>query len=165
MSNMAVTKTPRSPIVAAVKTALRLLDSVPYTFLALPLRVGAAAVFWLSAQSHLANWDTTLELFSDEYKVPLLPSDLAAYMAVAIEATTPFLLVTGFLTRVAALVLLGMTTVIEVFVYPLAWPTHIQWAAMLLMLLCRGPGKISVDYLIHLAWRRMVDRDAKAPAA
>jgi putative oxidoreductase len=165
MSNIAVTKTPRSPIVAAVETALRLLDSVPYTFLALPLRVGAAAVFWLSAQSHLANWDTTLELFSDDYKVPLLPPDLAAYMAVAIEATTPFLLVAGFLTRGAALVLLGMTTVIEVFVYPQAWPTHIQWAAMLLMLLCRGPGKMSVDYLIYLAWRRMVDGDAKAPAA
>jgi putative oxidoreductase len=58
-----------------------------------------------------------------------------------------------------------MTTVIEVFVYPQAWPTHIQWAAMLLMLLCRGPGKMSVDYLIYLAWRRMVDGDAKAPAA
>jgi putative oxidoreductase len=163
MSSMAITKPPRSPIVAAVDTALRLLDSVPYTFLALPLRVGAAAVFWLSAQSHLANWDTTLELFSDEYKVPLLPPDIAAYMAVAIEATTPFLLVAGLLTRVAALVLLGMTTVIEVFVYPQAWPTHIQWAAMLLMLLCRGPCKISVDYLIYLAWRRLVDRDAKAP--
>jgi putative oxidoreductase len=163
MSNSTVSKSPHSPVVSAVETALRILDSVPYTFLALPLRVGAAAVFWLSAQSHLANWDTTLELFGDEYKVPLLPSDFAAYMAVSIEVTTPVLLVAGFLTRVAALVLLGMTTVIEIFVYPQAWPTHIQWAAMLLMLLCRGPGKLSVDYLVYLAWRNFIDRSAKAP--
>jgi putative oxidoreductase len=59
------------------------------------------------------------------------------------------LLVLGLLTRAATFVLLGMTTVIEIFVYPLAWPTHIQWAAMLLVLLCRGPGKVSLD---HLLW-------------
>ena len=70
-------------------------------------------------------------------------------MAVSVEVTTPVLLVLGLLTRSAALVLLGMTAVIEIFVYPLAWPTHIQWAAMLLMLLCRGPGKLSLD---HLVW-------------
>ena len=63
------------------------------------------------------------------------------HIGARIELTTPVLLVLGLLTRPAALVLLGMTTVIEVFVYPLAWPTHIQWAAMLLVLLCRGPGK------------------------
>jgi putative oxidoreductase len=61
------------------------------------------------------------------------------------------LLVAGLFTRVAALVLLGMTAVIEIFVYPLAWPTHIQWAAMLLVLLCRGPGRLSVD---HWLWKR-----------
>lgn len=99
----------------------------------------------------LASWDTTLALFSDEYQVPLLPPELAAYVAATIELTTPILLVLGLLTRAAALVLLGMTTVIEVFVYPQAWPTHIQWAAMLLILLCRGPGELSID---HLLWRR-----------
>jgi putative oxidoreductase len=62
------------------------------------------------------------------------------------------LLVLGLLTRASALVLLGMTTVIEIFVFPLAWPTHIQWAAMLLMLLCRGPGKLSLD---HVLWPRL----------
>ena len=132
-----------------------MLESVPYWLLALPLRVGAAAVFWLSAQAHLANWDTTLEQFAEDYKVPLLPPDIAAYMAVSIEVTTPVLLVLGLLTRFAALVLLGMTTVIEVFVYPQAWPTHIQWVAMLLMLLCRGPGKLSLD---HLIWRGLGGR-------
>ena len=133
--------------------------------LALPLRFAVATVFWNSGTTKLASWDTTLQLFADEYRLPLLPPELAAYMAASIELTTPFLLVVGFLTRPAAFVLLGMTTVIEIFVYPQAWPTHIQWAAMLLMLLCRGPGKVSVDYLVYLAWRRFVDRGAKAPAA
>lgn len=128
---------------------LRWLDAVPYTLLAIPLRLALATVFWNSAMSHLANWQTTLYLFASEYKVPLLPPDLAAGMAVSIEASTPVLLVLGLLTRPAAFVLLGMTTVIEVFVYPQAWPTHIQWAAMMLILLCRGPGKLSLDYLVR----------------
>ena len=98
--------------------------------------------------AHLANWQTTLELFETDYSLPFLPPHLAAYMAVSIEVSTPVLLVLGLLTRAAALVLLGMVTVIEVFVYPQAWPTHIQWAAMLLALLCRGPGTLSVDQLI-----------------
>jgi len=99
----------------------------------------------------LANWDTAIALFVDEYKVPLLAPEVAAYIAVTIELTAPVLLVLGLATRPVALVLLAMTAVIEVFVYPLAWPTHIQWAAMLLVLLCRGPGKLSLDELI---WRR-----------
>ena len=88
----------------------------------------------------LANWETTIALFTDEYQVPLLPPELAAMLALSIELSTPILMVLGLLTRPAALVLLGMTTVIEIFVYPLAWPTHLQWAAMLLVLLCRGAG-------------------------
>jgi putative oxidoreductase len=142
---------PRSPPVRLVDNAISLPERIPYALLALPLRVAIATVFWNSAQAHLANWDTTLELFSDEYKVPLLPPEFAANMAVAIEVTTPVLLVLGLATRAAALVLLGMTTVIEVFVYPQAWPTHIQWAAMMLIVLCRGPGTLSID---HLIWRR-----------
>jgi putative oxidoreductase len=97
----------------------------------------------------LASWETTLSSFADEYRVPLLPPDVAAYMAASIELTTPVLLVLGLLTRLTALVLLGMTTVIEVFVYPQAWPTHIQWAAMLLILLCRGAGALSIDHLLR----------------
>ncbi len=109
--------------------------------LAVPLRFAVATVFWNSGTTKLANWDATLQLFQDEYKVPLLPPDLAAHLGASIGAwSTPVLLVLGLLTRAAALVLLGMTILIEVFVYPLAWPTHIQWAAMLLVLLCRGPG-------------------------
>jgi len=150
-------------LVAWADRAVALLDGVPYTLLALPLRVGAAAVFWNSAQAKLANWDTTIELFTDEYKVPVLPPEVAAHMALSIELATPVLLVLGLLTRAAALVLLGMTAVIEIFVYPQAWPTHIQWVAMLLVLLCRGPGKLSLD---HLLWSRLHHRfGAGTPSA
>jgi putative oxidoreductase len=144
----------RSPLVWAGRI-VRALDAVPYMLLALPLRAAVAVVFWNSAMTKLANWETTIALFTDEYQVPLLPPELAAYMAASIELTTPILLLLGLLTRAAALVLLGMTTVIEVFVYPQAWPTHIQWGAMLLILLCRGPGKLSID---HLLWRRFAGR-------
>lgn len=138
-----------APAAGAVNRALRCLDAVPYALLAVPLRLAVATVFWNSAMAHLANWQTTLYLFGSDYKLPFLPPVVAAYMAISIELSTPVLLVTGFLTRLAALVLLGMTAVIEVFIYPQAWPTHIQWAAMLLVLLCRGPGAWSVDHLVR----------------
>lgn len=134
------------------KRAISWLERVPYTFLAIPLRLAVATVFWNSAMTKLANWQTALELFTDEYKLPLLPPGLAAYMAVTIELTTPVLLVLGLATRPAALVLLGMTSVIELFVYPEAWPTHIQWAAMLLVLLCRGAGMLSLDHWMRRRW-------------
>jgi putative oxidoreductase len=146
-----VTAPARSPALTLISRVLHWPEGVPYTVLAIPLRLAVATVFWSSAMTKLANWDTAIALFVDEYKVPLLPPELGAYLAVSIELTTPVLLIAGLFTRFAALVLLGMTTVIEVFVYPLAWPTHIQWAAMLLILLCRGPGRLSID---HLLWRR-----------
>jgi putative oxidoreductase len=137
------------PVAAPIGRVLRWLDGVPYTILAIPLRFAVATVFWNSAMTKLANWNTAVELFIEEYKVPVLPPEIAAYMAASIELTAPVLLVIGLATRPVALVLLGMTTVIEIFVYPQAWPTHIQWAAMLLVLLCRGPGKLSFDYLVR----------------
>lgn len=143
-------------MIALSRKVLGWLDAVPYTLLAIPLRLAIATVFWNSAQTHLANWDTTLYLFENDYALPFLPPHLAAYMAVAIEVTTPILLVLGLLTRAASAALLGMTLVIEIFVYPMAWPTHIQWAAMLLVLLCRGPGTFSVDWLV----RRSALKDA-----
>jgi putative oxidoreductase len=130
------------------------LGAVPYTLLALPLRAAIATVFWNSGMTKLASWDTTLELFSDEYKVPLLSPTVAAYLSASVELSMPVLLVLGLCTRGAALILLGMTSVIEIFVYPQAWPTHIQWAAMLLVLLCRGPGAISLDALLA-RWLRL----------
>jgi putative oxidoreductase len=135
-------------IVGALQRVIGWLEAVPYSLLALPLRFAVATVFWNSGTTKLANWDATLQLFEDEYKLPLLPPDIAAHLGAAIELSTPVLLALGFLTRPAALVLLGMTTIIEVFVYPQAWPTHIQWAAMLLVLLCRGAGNFSIDHLL-----------------
>lgn len=135
---------------------VRWLDRVPYTLLAVPLRIAVATVFWNSAMAKLANWNTAVELFREEYKLPLLPPELAAYMSVTVELAAPVLLMLGLATRPAALVLLGMTLVIEVFVYPQAWPTHIQWAAMLLVLLCRGAGKWSLDFLL---WKRFMRWD------
>ena len=149
MTSPTASTTPRSSMIELANQALRWLDCIPYTLLAIPLRLAAATVFWNSGMTKLASWDTTIALFIDEYQVPLLPPEMAAYMAATIELTTPVLLVLGLLTRPCALVLLGMTTVIEVFVYPEAWPTHIQWAAMLLVLLARGPGKVSLDWLIR----------------
>lgn len=160
MTNPAAATSRHSPVLAFVDGTIGRLDRVPYWLLALPLRVGAAAVFWNSAITKLANWDTTIELFTDDYKVPLLSPEFAANLALAVELSTSVLLVLGLLTRAAALVLLGMTTVIEIFVYPQAWPTHIQWAAMLLVLLCRGAGRLSLDYLLWRLVRGRLDADA-----
>ncbi len=131
-----------------------LFDRIPYWLIALTARIALAQVFWSSAQSHLANWDTTLYMFGDTYQVPLLPSDLAAYLAVTMELVTPPLLVLGLVTRFTALALFGMTMVIEIFVFPEAWPTHIQWAAMQLVLMGRGAGSLSLDALIQRWFKR-----------
>jgi putative oxidoreductase len=133
-----------------IRHAYTWLDSVPYWLLAILPRMAVATVFWNSATTRIMNWEATVALFADEYKVPVLPPEFAAYMATAIEFASPVLLVLGFLTRPVALVLLGMTAVIEIFVYPLAWPTHIQWAAMLVILLCRGAGTLSIDHWIRM---------------
>src|SRR5438093_8914610 len=127
------------------------LESVPYWVLALSLRFGVAWIFWNAAQVKLINWQRTIELFTEEYRVPLLPPQVAANMALSIELAAPVLLVLGLFTRAAVLVLLGMTTVIQIFVYPDAWPTHLQWTAMMLVLLCRGAGAGSLDQYL---WRR-----------
>ena len=130
---------------------------MPHSLLAIPLRFGVAWIFWSSAQVKLINWQRTIELFADEYRVPLLPPEIAAAMALSIEIACPILLVLGLFTRLAVLVLLGMTAVIQIFVYPEAWPTHLQWAAMMLVLLCRGAGAFSLDRLL---WRRLEPKTA-----
>ena len=126
------------------------LEAVPYSVLALPLRFGVAWIFWNSAQVKLINWQRTIELFTDEYRVPLLPPEFAASMALSIEIACPILLVLGLFTRAAVLVLLGMTAVIQTFVYPDAWPTHLSWAGLLLPLIALGGGKLSLDRLLKL---------------
>ncbi len=130
------------------RALIAMLDRTPYALIGLVARLALAKVFWSSAQTHLASWNTTLYLFANSYNVPLLPPSFAAYLAVTLEIVTPPLLLLGLGTRFAALALLGMTAVIEIFIYPQAWPTHIQWAAMQLILIAQGAGAWSVDALI-----------------
>ena len=109
MTNVTAKSASHFTVGSVIAHALSWLDRVPYAVLTLPLRLAVATVFWNSAMAKLANWDTTISLFADEYSLPLLPPVLAANMALAIELTTPVLLLLGLFTRVAALVLLGMT--------------------------------------------------------
>jgi putative oxidoreductase len=129
----------------------RALDT---TVLALMARVAIAAIFWRSGRSKVDGWltvsDTAYALFADEYRVPLLPSQLAAVLATYAEHLFPILLVLGLFTRVSALALLAMTAVIQFFVYPSAWPTHLSWAALLALLAARGGGALSLDRVLGL---------------
>jgi len=143
----------RSTIVGRLARVSEWLEAIPYSLLALPLRGALAWIFGNAGQVKLLNWERTLYFFREEYAVPLLPPELAADMALAIELAAPVLLILGLLTRPTVLALLGMTAVIQTFVYPEAWPTHLQWTAMMLVLLSRGAGKLSLD---HLLWRWLV---------
>ena len=96
----------------------------------------------------IGSWDTTIVLFRDEYMVPLLPPEMAAVMSATFELSCSALIVVGFATRLATLPLLGMTFVIEVFVYPEYWAMHLMWASILLFLLTNGPGVLSLDHYL-----------------
>jgi putative oxidoreductase len=130
----------------------RLTMLVPDALLLLVARLGIAAVFFLSGRTKveglLTITDGTYELFRTDYALPLLPPAIAAHAATYAEHLFPILLVLGLFTRPAALALLGMTTVIELFVYPDAWPTHLSWAGLLLPLVFRGAGVWSLDHLL-----------------
>jgi len=131
-----------------ITTAIGWLERIPYSLIALIARGAAFEVFWRSGSVKLDDWAGTLSLFESEYKVPLVPPHIAAYMSVGLELGGAVLILVGLGTRAVALAYLGMIAVIQVFVYPEAWPTHIQWVAFLLLLLARGPGLISLDALI-----------------
>ena len=141
------------------------LERIPHSLVALCARVGIGATFWLSGQTKIEGlvldpvgmhaefgWprlsEGALELFRSEYALPLIPPELAAPLAAFSEHLFPLMLLLGLGTRYAALALLGMTAVIEIFVYPLAWPTHAVWAACLLYLVARGGGAFSLDHLL-----------------
>ena len=130
----------------------RLTGALPDDALLLVDRVAVAAIFFLSGRTKVEGLFTikpsTYELFRTEYALPLLPPELAAHMATTAEHLFPLLLVLGLCTRGAALGLLGMTAVIEVFVYPDAWPTHLSWAALLLPLVAKGGGRWALDRLM-----------------
>ena len=124
------------------------LNRLPLSVAQLLMRISVGSVFFTAGLLKYHSWDMTLMLFRDEYKVPLFPPDLAARMAMMQELTLPLLLFIGLGTRLATLPLLGMIGVIQVFVYPDAWVEHLVWASILLFLLMRGPGAVSLDHLI-----------------
>ena len=136
------------------RTADALTRLVTHDVLALATRVGIAAIFFYSGRTKVTGFmtltDSAYELFRTEYKLPLLPPEIAAHLAAYAEHLFPLLLVLGLATRLSALALLGMTLVIQVFVYPDAWPTHLSWAALTLYLVGRGAGRFSLDHALRV---------------
>lgn len=143
-----------------------LLSAVPDSLIALLGRFSIAAIFWKSGQTKIQDFaidivsgeftlgmprlsDSVIALFRDEYKLPLVPPELAAPMAAFAEHLFPLLLLVGLASRFSALALLVMTLTIQLLVYPDAWPTHGVWAAVLLFLMAKGPGVLSLDHLIY----------------
>ena len=128
----------------------RISDSI----LALTARIAIAAIFFMSGRTKVEGFltikDSAYTLFETEYRLPVVPPDIAAHMAAYAEHLFPLLLVLGLCTRLSAAALLGMTAVIEIFVYPDAWPTHLSWAALLLLLVARGGGAFSLDRLLQV---------------
>jgi len=147
MTRTATVHSSMSPL-ERVAAVLEGLSRFPAAILPFLLRLSIAAVFWHSGMTKIASWDTTVALFRDEYMVPILPPGLAASLAASVELTCPVLLVLGLASRLATLPMLGMTFVIEAFVYPEQWIEHLMWASILLLILTRGPGTLSLDHLL-----------------
>jgi putative oxidoreductase len=143
----------RPSLAIRLHQAFTLLNRFPLSILQLMLRVAIAAVFWSSGLTKVASWQTTIALFRDEYMVPLLPPELAAVMSATFELSCSALIVIGLATRLATLPFLGITFVIEVFVYPEYWTQHLMWASILLFLLTKGPGVFSLDHYIERLFR------------
>jgi len=128
--------------------AIERLERIPQGLFQTLFRISLASVFWASGLTKIASWQTTIVLFRDEYKVPLLPPELAAYMGTAAELGCSVLIFFGLASRLATLPLIALTLVIELFVYPEDWSEHLIWLSMLLFILARGPGPLSLDALV-----------------
>lgn len=148
-----------------VQAGIAILGRIPHGFIAALARFSIAAVFWKSGQTKIEGFkldlidgtyqlglprlgEFTVDLFRDEYGLPFIPAELAAPLAALAEHVFPALILLGLATRFSALALLVMTMVIQVFVYPGAYPTHGVWAVVLIYLMARGPGILSIDHLI-----------------
>jgi putative oxidoreductase len=151
MANQTATPILRAPYDFFASTAERLF---PPSLLLLVQRFGVAAVFFMSGRTKVDGLltvnDTAFELFRTDYALPFVNPEIAAYAATYSEHLFPLLLVLGLFTRFAAVSLLVMTSIIEIFVYPDAWPTHLSWAGLLLPLIALGAGKHSLDRLLQL---------------
>jgi putative oxidoreductase len=126
------------------------LQRLPLPFLQLVFRLAIAAVFLKGGLAKIASWPLTVQLFADEYQVPVFSPETAAMLSVTFEFGCSILLVLGLATRLATLPLLGMLAVIQTFVYPNAWSDHLTWGSILLFLLTRGGGSLSLDRLLGL---------------
>ena len=164
-SNTSSSHAPGGRIAGLVSMIHRWLACIPDTAIAIVARFSIAAVFWKSGQTKIEGlaidivdgsftlgWpslsDSALFLFREEYRLPLLPPELAALAAASAEHLFPILILVGLATRLSALALLVMTLTIQLFVYPSAYPVHGVWAAVLLFLMAHGPGRLSLDHWI-----------------
>ena len=127
----------------------RLYRLINDSALALVARISIAAIFIMSGRTKVEGFltitDSTYELFRTEYNLPLISPELAAHLSAYAEHLFPALLILGLFSRLSALALLGMTLVIEIFVYPDAWPTHLSWIGLLLIIIAKGAGEVSLD--------------------
>lgn len=137
---------------------------IPEWLIGLCMRIATFMVFWPSAQTKIDGgnflgqklyfWnvtDSTKLLFEHEYALPIIPADLAAYLASIGEFALSLFILLGIFTRLSAAGLLIMTLVIQVFVYPGAWALHLLWAAVLIYLIKHGAGSVSLDASIEKA--------------
>jgi putative oxidoreductase len=150
---------PASALVQAIGQVVATLERIPYWLIALSARIFPAAVFWQSGETKVAGWHlkpSAIALFQNEYQLPLIDPAVAAYLSAFSEHLFPVLLVIGLATRFAAFALLFMTAVIEIFVYPGAWPIHGVWATCFLLLIARGAGACSLDHIIARRCRTSV---------
>jgi putative oxidoreductase len=125
------------------------LELLPLSIIQLAMRIAVGAVFFNSGLLKIRSWEFAIKLFEDEYRVPFLDPAWAARLATFNELVFPLFLFVGLATRLATLPLLGMVAVIQTFVYPQAWTEHLMWASLLLLLLTRGPGGLSLDHFIE----------------
>ena len=128
------------------------LARVPVSLHQLLFRLGVASVFLKAGLVKASSWEPTVALFRDEFRLPVLPPELAAALAMTFELGCSTMLIVGLGTRLATLPLLGIIVTIQLFVYPSAWPEHLVWGSILLFLLTRGPGSVSLDHLLARAW-------------
>lgn len=146
---------PREGILGVWDHLANAAERIPMALILLAVRVGVAMVFLKSGMTKTSEGltlaDQTTMLFEYEYALPLIPPDIAAYAATYAEHIFPILLILGLASRFAALALLVMTAVIQIFVYPGLWDIHLFWAGALLLIMARGPGMISVDWAISRA--------------
>ena len=150
MAPTMTTTVPETGVRGRLAHAVGLAGRLPLSLIQVLFRLAVASVFLKAGLNKLASWELTVQLFADEYKVPVLPPDLAATLATTTEIGCSVLLILGLGTRLATLPLLGMIAVIQTFVYPGAYSEHLTWASILLFLLTRGGGAWSADRVLGL---------------